>query len=145
MTAAGPPRILIVEDDDPIRSLLVKAIGRRSPLVVDSASDGIEAVEKLGAASYSVVVLDLMMPRMNGFELLDHLILQAKAPRPVIFVMTAFDQTQGRELDSRLVHGIIRKPFDLDTVTDMISDCALLHHHTYTEPVSDSPRPQAVC
>jgi len=138
-----PPRILVVEDDDPIRALLVTALRRRGPVVIDTARDGVDAIERLAANQYAVVVVDLMMPRMNGYELIERIGGMILASRPVLFVMTAFD-IRSPDLNCRIFHGIIRKPFDLDTVVDLIIDCAMNHGSggvTDTLPI----RPEAVC
>src|SRR5207248_10228137 len=84
------PRVLVVEDDAAIRGMLTTAL-RREPLVVDGAQDGVGALEKLAAETYNVIVVDLMMPRLDGYGFLEafrHLTLPL---RPVVFVMTAYD------------------------------------------------------
>lgn len=139
-----PPRILVVEDDDPIRALLVTALRRRAPVVIDTARDGVDAVEELLRNDYAVVVIDLMMPRMNGYELIERIGAMALPGRPVLFVMTAFD-VHSPDLNCRLVHGIIRKPFDLDTVVDLIIDCAMNHHGGGVSDSERPIRPEAVC
>lgn len=60
--------ILIVEDAPTIRSLIT-AMLKREPLIIDTAQDGLEALDNL-RESASVVVLGLMMPRMNGADFL---------------------------------------------------------------------------
>ena len=81
-------RILIVDDDDAIRALLMTVLRRRG-FVADSARNGVEALEHLAACRYSLVVLDLMMPRMSGYELLDHLGGMPPSTRPPVLVLTA--------------------------------------------------------
>jgi len=139
-----PPRILIVEDDDPIRALLVTAMRRRGPVVIDTARDGVDAVDQLAVNEYAVVIVDLMMPRMNGYELIEHIGAMELAGRPVLFVMTAFD-IHSPDLNCRLVHGIIRKPFDLDTVVDLIVDCAMNHAGGGITDLERPIRPEAIC
>ncbi|HWN67048.1 MAG TPA: response regulator, partial [Haliangium sp.] len=65
-------RILIVDDDDAIRALVVTVLRRRG-YRLDTARNGLEALEKLKNCRYSLVVLDLMMPRMSGYDVLDTL------------------------------------------------------------------------
>jgi len=120
---ASVPSILIVEDDPFIRKLLVSAFARE-PLRVDTAVDGVDALEQLDRTAYAALLLDLMLPRMNGFEVLERLAL--RHPLPVIFVITAYDQATTERLDPKIVHAIVRKPFDLENVVPVVRECALL-------------------
>lgn len=119
------PGVLIVEDDVAIRNLLTSAL-EREPLRVDSAPDGVAAIDKVRTTPYSVLLVDLMMPRMNGFAFVEALReLQLPAP-PIVIIMTAFDEAALRQLDSTLVHACIRKPFDVPLVVELVRDCAEL-------------------
>lgn len=113
-------RILIVDDDDPIRALLMTVLRRRS-FRVDSARNGVEALEHLTACHYALVVLDLMMPRMNGYELLDHVSRMPSATRPLVLVLTA--GLEQRRFDTSFVIGTIQKPFDIELLVDTIAGC----------------------
>jgi len=59
--------------------------------------------------------------------------------------MTAFEEGRNRDLGSAVVHGVIRKPFDLDMVVDTIADCALLHHSEPMPPLEPQPRLEPAC
>jgi len=106
------PRILIVDDDSSIRTLLSVVAGRAG-VVADVASDGVEAMQKLQADAYDLVVLDLSMPRMNGYDLIER--LRGRRPRPAVIVLTALPSKNFIDLDPEVVHCVVRKPFDLDT------------------------------
>jgi DNA-binding NtrC family response regulator len=80
-------RILVVDDDENQRMGLAKMI-QSWGFAVESAADGQEALEKLSQMPVHVLVTDLMMPRMDGFELLKRLSTQGNVP-PAI-VLTAF-------------------------------------------------------
>src|SRR4051812_32856194 len=69
---ADKKRALVVDDDDPIRTMLAKVVERQD-LDVDTARDGIEAIDRIDQDGYSVILLDLMMPRVDGFGVLRHL------------------------------------------------------------------------
>ena len=118
------PRILIVEDDEVIRRLLITALSRES-LTVETAADGAEALEKIREGDYALILIDLMLPRMSGFELLDAARYLFRRPRPVIFIMTAFEAATVRALDPTLVDAVFRKPFDVFTIADIVRECAI--------------------
>ncbi len=106
------PSRLIVDDDSAVRTLLTTICGRLG-LRVKSAVDGVEAIEKIAANGYDVVLLDLMMPRMNGFEVLDALV--PATTRPAVIVITAQSEKQTSALVKHpVVHTVVRKPFDLE-------------------------------
>ena len=113
-------RILVVEDDDAIRTLLLTVLRRRG-LKIDAARNGVEALERLKLCRYSVVLLDLMMPRMSGYELLDTLAKDASDIRPLVIVLTA--GLEPRVFDTRLVVGLIHKPFDIQLLIDTVIGC----------------------
>jgi DNA-binding response OmpR family regulator len=107
-----PPRILIVDDDSSIRTLL-SVVATRAGVEADVAVDGAEAMAKISGTPYDLVVLDLQMPRMNGFDLVRE--LRGMDPRPAVIVLTALPATHHVILDPSVVHCIVRKPFDLGT------------------------------
>ena len=130
------PKVLIVEDDTAIRTLMVAAL-RREPLEVHTAADGVLGLEQLRAHDYAVILLDLMLPRLSGFEILETLdAVLRPGSCPVVMVMTAFDATAVKRLGAMRVQAILHKPFDIERVVGMIRDCALLHQE-HTGSLSD--------
>lgn len=119
-----PPKVLVVEDDDAIRALLVAAL-RREPFDVHAAVNGAEGIELVRASEYAVILLDLMMPALNGVEFLQAFHEMVPESRTVIFVMTAFDDAMVRHVAPNLVHGIVRKPFDVPQLVAMVREVAL--------------------
>lgn len=122
MTDGTAPRVLIVDDEDAIRTLVRRMLQRAGFDPVE-ASDGQHAIDKLDAGDFDAVVLDLMMPRVDGFGVVEHLI--DRKPRMVekTVVMTAFPKTATKE---RLHHlcCIISKPFDMNELVLLVRDCA---------------------
>ena len=118
------PKVLVVEDDDAIRALLVAAL-RREPFDVHAAVNGAEALALTQSAQYSVILLDLMMPLKTGVEFLQEFHEANPASRTVVFVMTAFDDVTLRHVAPNLVHGIVRKPFDVPQLVAMVREVAL--------------------
>ena len=82
-------RILIVDDDDEIRDLLEFDV-RSSGYFVDTAKDGLEGLNKALNNSYDLILLDVMMPKMNGFDVCKN-IRKAKLAIPIL-MLTALSQ-----------------------------------------------------
>ena len=110
-------RALIVEDDPAIRRLVEKLLVRHG-FEIDAAGDGRAAVRKLEQNSYSVIVLDLMVPELTGFELIDY--LKEKELRTPVAVVSAVSQQALTRLDLDIVKVVISKPFDVDEFTKSI-------------------------
>lgn len=111
-------RVLVVDDEPAIRALVAKIL-ERAGLSVDVARDGGEAIAKLDASDYTVMVIDLMMPIVDGYGVVEHLRERGGA-RPAIIVITAGDSAAIRRLDGSMVHSVIRKPFDIDVLGDLV-------------------------
>ena len=86
-SAVAGIRVLVVDDDEKERLSLCQIISTLG-YATDSARDGTEALERMGAAPVDVLVTDLMMPRMDGFELLR--VLMDRGDRTPAIVLTAF-------------------------------------------------------
>lgn len=110
-------RALIVEDDAAIRRLVAKLLGRHG-IEVDVVADGRAAIDKLQESRYSVLVLDLMVPEVNGFEVIEFMKL-ASVTTPVA-VVSAVSQQALTKLDLDIVKLVISKPFDVDEFTRAI-------------------------
>jgi CheY-like chemotaxis protein len=104
-----PRTVLIVEDDAGARGLIRKALEREG-WSVDEAENGRVALERLAAATPSLVLLDLMMPEMDGFEFLEVLRTEGGHPDLPVVVITAKEIT---EVDRQRLNGgverIVRK------------------------------------
>lgn len=139
-------RVLVVDDEPAIRALVAKIV-ERAGHPVDTARDGAEAIEKLDGGNYGVLVLDLMMPNVDGYALLDHL-KERGGTRPAIIVISAGDSAALRRLDASMVHSILRKPFDIDVLGDLITAAARSMEESDAEQrghVLRFPKNDAVC
>jgi CheY-like chemotaxis protein len=124
-------RVLVADDDQSIRQL-VSTIVRREHFTVDSASDGLEAIECLKKHEYAVVLLDLMMPRLDGFGVIEWLRANPPLIKPIVIVITAYADQRFKEVDSELVSGVLRKPFEVAELGDLVRACVT----GFTEEVS---------
>jgi DNA-binding response OmpR family regulator len=115
--------ILVVEDDPAIRRLVVMVLQRRG-YQVETAADGIEAVLKLGIGEYDAIILDLMMPHLDGFDLIDTLAANDPQRLKRIIVTSAASPAviQSRMRDSK-PFDILPKPFDIEDLQRRVRAC----------------------
>jgi DNA-binding response OmpR family regulator len=113
--------ILVVEDDDHIRTLVARML-RRAGYQTDEACDGQQAIDKIRENGISAIILDLMMPRVSGFDVLAFLKNHDPHRKCVIVLSAALPETIDG-LDPNLVYARFRKPFDLDAVIDAVRRC----------------------
>jgi DNA-binding response OmpR family regulator len=118
-------RVLLVEDDPGIQMLLKRFLDRQG-FVVDVANEGEAALRIVKSTRYDVVLLDLMMPHVNGFEFIRE--LKSSAPHLLnrTIVLTAASEATLRDFDQQQVFSLIRKPFDLSHLATTLSSCAAL-------------------
>ena len=123
-------RILVIDDDLAIRVLL-QAVLRRMKFDVELAEDGAAGLEKLqNGTAYDLILLDLMMPRLNGYEFIEQVSQQYSDRRPHIVVFTAAGKRGVDKIPPSAVCNSILKPFDLDTFIDIITNCVNRSHET---------------
>jgi len=72
---------------------------------------------------YAVVVVDLMMPIVDGFAVVDY-VRTLPGRRPAVIVISAADAAMVRKLNGTVVHSVLRKPFDIDVLGDLIAAAA---------------------
>ena len=115
-------RVLVADDDESIRKL-VCTIVRRERLTVDCVADGEEAIEKLQEHQYSVILLDLMMPRVDGFEVIAWMKAHPQRVKPVVLVITAYADQKFKDVDPTIVAGVLRKPFEVAELGSLVRLC----------------------
>lgn len=95
----------------------------RSGYSVEEAADGIEAVLKLGVREYDVIILDLMMPNLDGFAFMSTLAENAPARLKNVIVTSAAspaviaDRIRGKPFD------VLPKPFDINDLVERVRAC----------------------
>ena len=114
-------KILVADDDAALRSLL-RLVARRAGFEVDMASNGQEALELIRKNTYLIAIVDLMMPLMNGYELVER--VAEMDDRPGLIVVTAMTDTYVSGLDGNIVHSIVRKPFDVEMLRGVLTELA---------------------
>jgi len=119
-------KILVVDDDDAIRTM-VERILRREKFHVETARDGFEAIEKLSGNEYSTILLDLMMPRVDGLQVLRFLETKRNAPKPWVIVMTANTHIAAEAEEAKPTFRVLSKPFDIRQLIQHVRECTTLN------------------
>ena len=109
-------RLLVVEDDALVRDVIVRT-ALDCGVEVDEADGGEAATSLLAANHYDVVMTDLKMPGVSGFEVMDR--VQAH-PWTALIVITGFAQDDLVERVARCGGVLLRKPFNLDGLLDAL-------------------------
>lgn len=110
------PHVLIVDDEPQILELLQELLedeGYR----VDCAADGRQAMRIIERETPSLVISDLMMPRLSGYELVRWIHDRHEGPKPHVVLMSA-----ARESGPSSAIPFVRKPFDIDEMLDIVND-----------------------
>ena len=110
------PHILIVDDDPAVRDLVSVLLQRRG-MRVDTAEDGERAVACIAAQRYDVILLDLLMPRLDGQGVIRYM-REAGRTDPVIVLSAALDEPV--TLDPAIVRVAMRKPLVIDDLSTVI-------------------------
>jgi len=112
-------RVLVIEDDPDVASVLELTLRRMGASEVTVAPDGNEGLERARAERWDLMLVDLLLPGKDGFDLvLDfqswRKALGSDAPSPTIVFVTSAARTVGAELVGRSgAHGLITKPFTM--------------------------------
>jgi DNA-binding response OmpR family regulator len=114
--------VLVVEDDPAIRRL-VKMVLERNGFEVEAAADGLEAVLKLGLADYEAIVLDLMMPNLDGFTFLNTLAENDPQRLKSVIVTSAASPAVIRERMTGAPFYVLPKPFDISELVERVRSC----------------------
>jgi DNA-binding NtrC family response regulator len=114
------PRILIVDDEERFRQTMAKLLSVRS-LQAETARGGIEALEKLSAGNFDIVILDVKMPGMSGIQALE----QIKKSNPFIevIILTGYASLDtAREITRLGAYDYLLKPYNLEELIEKIDN-----------------------
>jgi CheY-like chemotaxis protein len=105
-------KILVVDDDEIVRKNLATLL-ERAGYEADQAVDGVEAVEKLNAQKFDLILSDIVMPRMDGHALIAH--VGSHWPQTRIIMMTAYFQSEAdKKFKAAGADDFIGKPIIFD-------------------------------
>ena len=114
--------VLVVEDDPAIRRLVTMVLQRQG-YRLEAAADGLEAVLKLGVCEYDVIVLDLMMPNLDGFTFLNTLAENEPDRLRSVIVTSAASPAVIRERMKGGPFRLLPKPFDIHELVATVESC----------------------
>jgi CheY-like chemotaxis protein len=114
--------VLIVEDDPAIRRLVTMVLQRHG-YRTETAADGLEAVLKLGVCEYDVIVLDLMMPNLDGFTFINTIAESQPERLRRIIVTSAASPAVIRERMTSGAFRVLPKPFDINDLVAAVRAC----------------------
>ena len=114
--------VLVVDDDDAIRTLVERVL-RREKFEVESARDGHEAIEKLSRNDYGTILLDLMMPRVDGLGVLRFLESERPHVGKSVIVMTANLHGAAEAAKAKPAFTVLPKPFDIRQLIAHVRHC----------------------
>lgn len=118
-------RILVVDDEPDIRTLLRIALERVDGFEVVVVASGAEAIEAFAGGGFDVVLLDVMMPGMDGLETLEHLRAQPGGDVVAVAFLTARAQTADVEsYRAAGVADVLTKPFDPKALVARVHELA---------------------
>jgi len=121
---SGKSRILVVDDDIGIRALVRRSLAREFDVDIVEAADGVTALERLSNAPVDLVILDLLMPSLNGLETLEA-IRQSRtfAGVPVLVLSGSRGESHVRRSLELAADDFVAKPF---APSLLVSRCRLL-------------------
>ena len=114
-------KVLVVDDDQMVRRLLIEALGMTHEYLIEEASNGIEASIKLGTYRPDLVILDIFMPEMDGLEVCRNIKAAPELSEMKVIITTGYPNHP--KLDEIAALGytdVFSKPFDLKSLTAFV-------------------------
>jgi CheY-like chemotaxis protein len=135
-TAPGrPPRVLVVDDDPHIRKLIIASL-RRDHYDFIEAANGRPALEAMRRGEVDVVILDLMMPEVSGWDVLEARVHDQKMMRIPVVVISANREPQVALAFTQGIAAFLPKPFDITALNALVRSCIEQAAATGNEPTN---------
>jgi len=117
-------KILITDDSVLSRNKLKKTLTSFENIEISEAKDGLEALQKISTENFDCIILDILMPNMNGIEVL-HELNKKGVKIPVIFVSADIQQTTQKKCMELGALSVLAKPFDEPKLLQIIQTLSL--------------------
>jgi CheY-like chemotaxis protein len=134
--------VLLVDDDAATRRLFEHVLARVGLSIV-TAADGVEALGILATQRVDAIVLDLMMPRMSGFEVLENFATERAELLRRTIVLSAASLQWVTKASEYPVFAVLRKPVDLDALVEAVLDCLVQDADGARKPARPAIAPAA--
>ena len=120
--------LLVVDDNEMNRDLLTRRLERQG-YQVTVAVDGLQALEILDQADFDLILLDIMLPVMNGYQVLEHLKADESLSQVPVIIATSLDEADGKAKCLALgAEDYLTKPLNPVVLRSRISDRLARHH-----------------
>jgi two-component system, OmpR family, KDP operon response regulator KdpE len=120
---ANDTRVLIIEDNDALRIVLFTVL-RHQPLGVDTATTADEALKKVKTCDYALILLDMNLPDDESEIFLRR--FHEERSEATSFILAVRDPRIDAPLEPGLVNAVVNKPLEIDTLADIVRECALV-------------------
>ena len=114
----------LITDDDAVTRELLGGILKQNGVGFDEAVNGADAIKLLKQNQYGLLFLDLLMPRIDGWGVLDFLRSKSRASQMKIYVLTGYREQRMSAADQEIVAGIIYKPVHADEIDRILQRTA---------------------
>jgi CheY-like chemotaxis protein len=122
---AYPGKRILIADDEPDIAKAVGRLANRIGVEADLVANGREVIDKLKSRRYTIALLDLNMPRLDGWAVLDFLRTRPEIKPTYLFVVTGFRDQSMSAADSPVVDAVLYKPVVVDELRALISACLM--------------------
>jgi len=134
------PLALVIEDDEGASDLM-KAVLEREGWAVEQVYDGKSGIDKAVELKPKLVVVDLMLPRMHGFEVCER--LREMESRESLKILVASSKSYAQDIDGALEAGAdayFTKPVDIDALAAKVRELMSGNGHTPSGPKDSHPQ-----
>jgi CheY-like chemotaxis protein len=118
-----PPKSVLLVEDEPLSRRLLFHVLREAGYAVEVLSDGVAAIETLKEKSFSTILLDIKLPRMDGISVADHLRKTNPEMLSRTILMTAFPNLL-KQVDPTEFFAVLPKPFTADKLLEEVERCS---------------------
>lgn len=121
--SATETRVLIIEDNDALRAMLFTIL-RHQPLGVDTSVGSEDALEKTRRCDYALILIDMSLAGGEALTFLTR--FREERPESTTFILAVRDPNEENIVDASLVSAMVNKPLEIDTLADVVRECALV-------------------